>query len=57
VICEIKDDGIGFVAEGEVDGHYGLRNMRQRVEELGGNFTIDSKVGEGTSITFQLSVY
>jgi len=45
----IRDDGIGFNIR-TVEAGNGLRNMRQRVEELGGTFRVLSKKGLGTSI-------
>jgi signal transduction histidine kinase len=51
VVLEIVDDGIGFdpeVARGQ--GGFGLRSMRERVTQLGGNLTIESTPGDGTRI-------
>ncbi len=50
---EIKDNGRGFVDAPNPRAN-GLRNMRQRMEEIGGTFTVESKLGEGTRI---LAVY
>jgi signal transduction histidine kinase/ligand-binding sensor domain-containing protein len=47
---EIKDNGRGFVATPNPRAN-GLRNMRQRMEEIGGTFSVDSKPGEGTKIS------
>ena len=47
---EIKDNGIGFDPQREFPGHLGLRSMRERVERIGGTFTVESKPGEGTRI-------
>jgi signal transduction histidine kinase len=48
----ISDDGTGFdpAANGFGEG-LGLRLMRERVEELGGSMSIDSKPGEGTVVS------
>ena len=47
----ISDNGSGFDPEViPVRSHYGLAVMRERVEELGGNFTLDSQTGRGTRI-------
>jgi signal transduction histidine kinase/ligand-binding sensor domain-containing protein len=46
----ITDDGRGFVqapADATADG---LRNMQQRMTEIGGRFTIDSQLGAGTKV-------
>lgn len=51
---DIIDDGQGFdVAKNQTfNGHsLGLLNMNERVKALGGVFSIDSKIGEGTTVT------
>lgn len=46
---EVRDDGLGF--EPPIAGlEGGLRNMRDRVEAIGGRLTIDSSLGHGTRI-------
>ena len=50
---EIKDDGKGFDTE-NVDIGNGLLNMKKRMEEIGGNFSINSEIGKGTSINVEL---
>lgn len=49
---KIQDDGKGF-DPGEVKFGNGIANMKKRIEEIGGKFTIVSS-GEGTSITISL---
>ncbi|MFD0557008.1 signal transduction histidine kinase [Stackebrandtia endophytica] len=49
-IVEICDDGRGF-DPGDTGGGYGLAGMRRRVVETGGRFTVDSAIGEGTTVT------
>jgi ligand-binding sensor domain-containing protein/signal transduction histidine kinase len=46
----VSDNGRGLPVGGESTGGNGLRNMRYRVEELGGRFTLRSEPGEGTAI-------
>jgi len=55
VILSITDDGIGFDDEQQLDtlGH-GLANMHLRAEEGGGEFTVSSAPGKGTSILLKL---
>lgn len=51
----ISDDGVGF--DTETSGKktsYGLETMRERTEEIGGSFTIRSKVNEGTYIAIRI---
>lgn len=51
----IADNGIGFDPKRiSVHSHYGLAVMRERVEELGGSFQLESQVGSGTSISVTL---
>jgi signal transduction histidine kinase len=45
---EVRDDGPGFIL-GDHDGR-GLRNMHDRIEALGGDLTIDTQPGRGTSV-------
>ncbi len=50
----IRDDGSGFEADpaGLMQaGHYGLVGMRERAEEIGATFEVDSARGEGTRVT------
>ena len=51
VRLEIKDDGCGFEQDvlQETEG-IGLRNMRERVELLGGEFSFETTLGEGTRL-------
>jgi signal transduction histidine kinase/ligand-binding sensor domain-containing protein len=52
---DVSDDGCGFsVAAAEVqDGrHFGLVGMRERVEQAGGSFTLQSGDGAGTRLSF-----
>ena len=45
----VRDNGVGFDTEVKASG-IGLSNIRERIEEeLGGSFSIDSTIGEGTS--------
>ncbi|MFE4541849.1 sensor histidine kinase [Arthrobacter sp. NPDC056727] len=58
VTLDIYDDGTGFdpaaAAPPSDAGGYGLRAMRQRVEQLGGAFSVESAPGEGTVVAAQL---
>ena len=50
----IKDDGHGFEPDKlEFPGN-GLVNMKKRMADIGGEFVIRSKVGEGTEFRFGL---
>jgi signal transduction histidine kinase len=53
---EIVDTGGGFQPEvvEQQDGHLGLAGMRERVESLGGQFSIESGPGRGTRVSATL---
>jgi two-component system nitrate/nitrite sensor histidine kinase NarX len=49
----VADDGVGFdplASRRAGKGGYGLSTMRERVESLGGRFSIASQPGEGTQV-------
>lgn len=49
VTLEITDGGLGFKPD-KRNGGDGLHNMRARAEAIGATFTVDSTIGEGTTI-------
>ncbi len=55
IILEIEDDGIGFDMTQDHQG-IGLKNMRLRVEQLGGQISLQSKEGEGTQLWVELKL-
>jgi PAS domain S-box-containing protein len=62
VRLQIHDDGRGFHLPGTLveyiqHGHYGLAGMKERVDAIGGEFTVTSEIGKGTtvSVTVKLS--
>jgi PAS domain S-box-containing protein len=58
VIASVRDNGQGFdpqqLAPVERDGHFGLRQMRERILDLGGTLDIHSAPGEGTELVITL---
>jgi signal transduction histidine kinase len=51
VVTIVEDDGIGFLESSPVlEDHLGLFGMRERIEMLGGTFTIESSPGKGTTV-------
>lgn len=59
VVLDVQDDGAGFeTATGGPDdrngGGFGLRAMRERVEQLGGRLLVESTAGGGTTLAVQL---
>jgi signal transduction histidine kinase len=53
LIVTIRDDGQGFNPASMNDGN-GLRNMEQRLLEVGGQFTAESRAGSGATIEFRV---
>jgi signal transduction histidine kinase len=55
---EVSDDGPGFVPQPSAtfNGHLGLVGMRERVESLGGTFSVQSELGKGTQVTARLAL-
>lgn len=56
VIVVIKDNGKGFNVEAKKDGSFGLLGMKERVELLDGEISIDSTAGSGTLIMLNLPI-
>jgi len=53
----IRDDGVGFQVHDAMNKRgIGLRNMRERVEFIGGDFELNSEIGFGTEITVLLTL-
>lgn len=51
----VKDDGKGFeLTELNNEGHLGVRGMRERVNEVGGEFWIESALGKGTTVVVRV---
>ncbi len=56
VVLSVADDGDGFESSAEHDGH-GLRNMKERVADLGGTLFVESVPGEGTTLSATVPAY
>lgn len=57
VRMSVQDNGCGFDPDtclGVLQGHFGLQGIRERVEQLGGDMTIDSNHVHGTKISISL---
>jgi signal transduction histidine kinase/ligand-binding sensor domain-containing protein len=53
LVLAVTDDGRGFSPESNgsgSDGHYGLRGMRERAEQIKADLKVESAPGRGTSI-------
>jgi two-component system sensor histidine kinase UhpB len=51
IIATVTDDGVGLSAEWARPGHYGLRGLTERVQQLGGAFSIGIHEGRGVCLT------
>ena len=49
-VLNIKDNGVGFDPQNIPKEHYGIRNMEERVRQMGGTFEIYSQSNWGTHI-------
>jgi len=53
----VRDDGTGFDPAGNStgeNGHFGIVGMRERVEQLGGSFRLDTRPGGGTVVVVRI---
>lgn len=50
----VEDEGKGFDPEKEVEGGYGLANIRDRIEVMGGTVRINSQPGAGTRVVIEV---
>lgn len=53
IIIEIKDDGIGFTVQSKKNG-IGIKNMQSRMQEIKGQFKIESEPKKGTKINLRI---
>jgi len=52
IVLSLKDNGVGFDTEAPgPEGHFGMAMMRERAQVGGGRFDVESKPGEGSTIT------
>ncbi|WP_298817472.1 sensor histidine kinase [Chloroflexus sp.] len=48
----VQDDGQGFhVTPATQSGHFGLIGMRERAHQIGGELEVESRIGNGTTVT------
>jgi signal transduction histidine kinase len=52
----IVDDGQGFLLTEEHSRRNGMQNMKKRLEDAAGHFTVTSRPGRGTQVTFAISL-
>lgn len=56
VLIQISDDGKGFNYQAKRQSGFGLENIEQRVQLLGGKYSIKSDSGKGTQINITLTI-
>lgn len=59
LVASVVDDGVGFDPAARIRTEFprfGLSTMRERAESIGGELTIDSSPGNGTSVRFELPI-
>ena len=58
VAVSVRDNGCGFdpsqLGPADLAGHFGLRQMRERILDLGGTLDIHSTLGQGTELAITL---
>ncbi|MFW5692255.1 MAG: GAF domain-containing sensor histidine kinase [Chloroflexota bacterium] len=54
LVITICDDGIGFDPRATILRHFGLSTMRERAQQIGGQFDVFSRPGAGTSIRLEV---
>lgn len=50
-MLQVSDKGQGFDPKSVPSGHFGLKIMHERMQEIGGSLEVTSEPGKGTSIT------
>ncbi|MDP8951400.1 MAG: sensor histidine kinase [Actinomycetota bacterium] len=58
---DVRDDGVGFdpsrtatEARDRTSGGFGLKGMRERIEQAGGSLSVESAPGEGSTLAVEL---
>jgi signal transduction histidine kinase len=58
IVMDVHDNGVGFDVEAVLcdpaPGHFGVKGMRERVQLLGGRFSVASAPGRGTTVTVRI---
>jgi signal transduction histidine kinase len=58
VAVSVRDDGRGFdpnkLGPADRAGHFGLRQMRERIQDLGGSLDVRSAKGQGAELAISL---
>jgi two-component system, NarL family, sensor histidine kinase UhpB len=54
VLVSVTDDGRGLPDEWARPGHFGLRGLKDRVEQLRGVFSVGNSAGGGVKLTAEI---
>jgi two-component system sensor histidine kinase UhpB len=54
IVAMVTDDGVGLPLDWTRPGHFGLRGLAERVEQLGGTFNIGDHEGHGVKLTAEI---
>jgi len=50
IVVTVTDDGVGLPSDWSRPGHFGLRGLAERVEHLGGGFTVSNSSTRGVTL-------
>ena len=59
-LIRVTDNGCGFdpaTAPGPEQGHFGLLGIRERLNDFGGSFHLESAPGKGAKATISIKLY
>jgi len=58
VALDVQDNGKGFESETSMDsnGGFGLKSIRAQVEQLGGELTVESNLGKGSTVAVLIHI-
>ncbi len=54
IVVTLTDDGVGLPADWSRPGHFGLRGLAERVEHLGGGFTVSNCPNRGVRLKAEI---
>jgi two-component system sensor histidine kinase UhpB len=54
IVLTVTDDGVGLAPDWSRPGHFGLRGLADRVEHLGGSFTVRNHEPHGVRLTAEI---
>jgi two-component system sensor histidine kinase UhpB len=56
IVVTLADDGVGLPADWSRPGHFGLRGLAERVERLGGTFTVSNSANRGVELRAEIAL-